>query len=82
MEGSCVLNLRVPLNAGSPSSGLTTGGLLSSAQLHGVSSWAPQGPDIKKNWPTDQQSEYNLNLKVQVNPMSGGITGPPCSWGI
>jgi hypothetical protein len=31
------LNLRVPLNAGKLSSGLTTGGLSSSAQLHRVS---------------------------------------------
>jgi hypothetical protein len=32
-----VLNLRVPRNAGKLSSGLTSGGLLSSAQLHRVS---------------------------------------------
>jgi hypothetical protein len=32
-----VLNLRVPWNAGKLSSGLTTGGLLSSAQLHRAS---------------------------------------------
>jgi hypothetical protein len=32
-----VLNLRVPLNAGKLTSGLTTGSLLSSAQLHTVS---------------------------------------------
>jgi hypothetical protein len=32
-----VLNLRVPLNAGKLSSGLTTGGLSGSAQLHRVS---------------------------------------------
>jgi hypothetical protein len=32
-----VLNLRVPYNAGKLSSGLTTGGLSSSAQLHRVS---------------------------------------------
>jgi hypothetical protein len=32
-----VLNLRVPLNAGKPSSVLTTRDLSSSAQLHGVS---------------------------------------------
>jgi hypothetical protein len=32
-----VLNLRVPKNAGKLSSGLTTGGLSSSAQLRGVS---------------------------------------------
>jgi hypothetical protein len=31
------MNLRVPQNAGKLSSGLTTGGLSSSAQLHGVS---------------------------------------------
>jgi hypothetical protein len=31
-----VLNLRVPLNAGKLLSGLTTGGLSSSVQLHGV----------------------------------------------
>jgi hypothetical protein len=32
-----VLNLRVPENAGKLSSGLTSGGLLSSAQLHRAS---------------------------------------------
>jgi hypothetical protein len=32
-----VLNLRVPQNAGKLSSGLTTGGLSNSAQLHAVS---------------------------------------------
>jgi hypothetical protein len=32
-----VLNLRIPSNAGRLSSGLTIGGLLSSAQLHRVS---------------------------------------------
>jgi hypothetical protein len=32
-----VLNLRVPSNAGKLSSGLTSSGLSSSAQLHGVS---------------------------------------------
>jgi hypothetical protein len=32
-----VLNFRVPYNTGKLSSGLTTGGLSSSAQLHGVS---------------------------------------------
>jgi hypothetical protein len=32
-----VLNLRVPLNAGTLSSGLTSSGLSSSAQLHRVS---------------------------------------------
>jgi hypothetical protein len=32
-----VLNLRVPLNAGKISSGLTSGGLSSSVQLHIVS---------------------------------------------
>jgi hypothetical protein len=31
-----VMNLRVPLNAGKLSSGFTTGGLSSSAQLHRV----------------------------------------------
>jgi hypothetical protein len=32
-----VLNLRVPRNAGKPSSGLTSSGLSSSSQLHRVS---------------------------------------------
>jgi hypothetical protein len=35
--GNSVLNLRVPWNAGKLSSGLTSSGLLSSAQLHIVS---------------------------------------------
>jgi hypothetical protein len=35
---NAVMNLRVPLNARKLSSGLTTGGLSSSAQLHTVSS--------------------------------------------
>jgi hypothetical protein len=34
---NAVMNLRVPSNAGKPSSVLTTGYLSSSAQLHGVS---------------------------------------------
>jgi hypothetical protein len=34
---NAVMNLRVPENAGTVSSGFTTGGLSSSAQLHTVS---------------------------------------------
>jgi hypothetical protein len=41
-----------------------------------------KGPNTKTNWPTDHWLQYNLNLNVQINLMPGGITGPPCSWGI
>jgi hypothetical protein len=44
-----VMNLRVPQNAGKLSSGCTTGGLLSSAQLHRVGqsvSWLFKAPSL------------------------------------
>jgi hypothetical protein len=42
--------------------------------------WARHEDELV-NWPLSLYN-LNLNLKVQVNLMSGGITGPPCSWAI
>jgi hypothetical protein len=46
-----------------------------------ISGHEPQmGFDTKTYWLTDRQLQCNFDF--DLNPMPGGITGPPWSWGI
>jgi hypothetical protein len=61
-----VLNLRVPCNAGKLSSGLTTGGLSSSAQLHRVRSLV-----ISSLKPIDPEDKVGMFLRNLGCPSPG-----------